>query len=354
MNDPNAIKGSASSSIPKWLAKTHARYDADDVAFTPPEDGTHFFSLHLAVSEESAAAPLHKSTYDKINEELGYAENCAGGRRLSLGGKTNSPRRSSGLCLSAELQNHSQDQRIESIISDDQQKYAVKPLLVIPRVFSADPATRSPDRKHPSDQSKFAASADDPHSDTEHVPEFVLEEGDAKKSEHSVERANRTVQLGKDIRDLKQEFKAEEGAYNIVDSVRNLFYGKPGSDGQKSLEASSQAIRKISCPQFGQGLKEFKREETQYISSQGLVLERRAPVCNSFFYRPGEAAVSKSGSETPPTVPESVASDSQTQLSTTEREIAAQAAAAATVSEKVRRPRPSRLREMNFWAPTSM
>lgn len=48
----------------------------DEVAFSPPEDGSAFFSLHFGQAEENSIASEspHKSTFDKINEELGYAE----------------------------------------------------------------------------------------------------------------------------------------------------------------------------------------------------------------------------------------------------------------------------------------
>ncbi|XP_018006850.1 uncharacterized protein LOC108664696 [Hyalella azteca] len=353
-----AICGSGPpSSLPKWLIKTHARYDADDVAFTPPsEDGSHFFSLHVAVPDESShASPLHKSTYDQINEELGYAElpnSSLGGRRLSVGGRVSSPRRTSGLCLSTELLRDSQDQRIENLTSEDQHRYQVKPLLVIPRIFSQDSGKCLPDSQNQNTQNQLLQSHKEQNTENERAP---------SESSLGSPHAHRSPVVSRGA-SPSRELKAEDTSYSagILESVRNLFYNKSSSEIQSRLGISPQNNRKISCPQFsGQVPDEVAREETQYMSTQGLVVERRMPSYNSFFYRPGDAGsqVAKADSNVQASVPQAsggVPVQPSNTAATQLQMAAAEVAAAPSVSAKPRRPKPSQLREMNFWAPTSM
>lgn len=358
-SEPAAIGGSSTTSLPRWFSKSKTRYEEEEVAFSPPEDGCELFSLSFGRAEEYSVASEspHKSTFDKINEELGYAEQVDG-RRVSVSGGL--PSRGSGLCLQSELLVHSQDQRIEELTIAEQQRHIpVKPLLVIPRSFARDSGSTA--ALLPADSN--APLVDSPSQEAQQTvglphgtPQTPSAFGDCSSSS----TIQTTHPLEKDASSEEGSSEHEKKTFGILDHIRKLVFQTQPSSPTFSPTGSPKPMRKISAPVFSNhsvAEAELGPLSAEYHNSGGVLVERKMPTYNSFFYRPERevvaatgAAVTSSGTTKPGTAEESVGAATQPQL----MDGAVAAAAAATVTGKARRPKPSRLREMNFWAPTSM
>jgi len=95
---PPAIQNGSGSGFSRWISKVNSRYDGEDYAFSPPDEGS-FFSLTFGPSTNGAA----KSTFEKINEELGYKEAALGVTPPLPPLGYMRPRRDSLVCAKAEL-----------------------------------------------------------------------------------------------------------------------------------------------------------------------------------------------------------------------------------------------------------
>lgn len=353
MADPQSIDSAGSFGIPKWMMRKGMRYEVDDFIVSPPsnEDGGFF---HLRYGRSTSPRP---STYDRINQELGMTVEVKDGDPvLSDGlkpGGVGSP--TATLAISSQgltVQGSNQDSADVPAKTEP-----VKPLFVLPFKFGADSSVSSSGNKK--DQLETPT---EPESEEEKVEEafknITVQETNDQFTE--LQNGQRTEPyLDKPERDLGIMRKISR------DNTLKLCLGEKIPD-LSGTNAQAQPSATAISPPFVTPLTTPHSSPLQKRKISGVVVEQpnMSTTQNYFFTKPFQGTQQSQEVATQSFASESsIVSASAAAVPITKKveEVAnpimnvdPSHLSQMTMGKKRQRPKASKLREMNFWAPTSM
>lgn len=347
MSEPNpnqeaiGCPTSTPSGMPSWFSKT-ARYDDNDIEFSLPnaDDGA-FFSIHFGQNEDAITdSAASKSSFDRINEELGFHKSGSG---IGLGV---SPSKGSGLNLSAELQQYSLLEEVDSFPSSSPSpgyKFGYRTTVAAVSPLASDNTPRQ--RKETirgAPPPSFTIGGDDDDGDLSGAIAKVhlntIDDTSHKEFSDSL-----TEKLGQ-ISEIKRD-------NSIFSKVKQIFLRTEPSSPVQSAKNSPKASRKISAPLYYNMSKDMQKptqEEPKYkpvYENAFYVAEPESQAkrskYNAYFY---QYEWSKLGKNEEYLVDPKRAAEYEEAVKKGEK----------PNDKIVWRPKPNQYRDMNVWAPTSM
>ncbi|XP_047480393.1 uncharacterized protein LOC125032988 [Penaeus chinensis] len=356
MADAKPIDSAGAFGIPKWMMRKGTRYEVDDFIVSPPsnEDGGFF---HLRYGRAPSPRP---STYDRINQELGMTVEVKDGDPvLSSGGKSDSLT-SPTTTLSISPQGLSvQGSQEGSPSSPGDREHSIKPLLILPFKFGADCTAATSDSTSANSDSisetlePTSSSKGFQPADTNLINEIQesLTKITVEDSSRLSDQNGQNAQVGSEKPEKEHAItrKVSREA-NLKLSLTEKIQDFSGASQPASSVVSTPFVTPLTTPQSSP---RSKRKISGVIVDQSNMSSTQ----NYFFTRPFSGS-QDTGSALSPEANTVSLSASALQGAQKLEDGAAQALSIDTsqmiTGKKKQRPKASKLREMNFWAPTSM
>ncbi|XP_064089500.1 uncharacterized protein LOC135203608 [Macrobrachium nipponense] len=345
MGDQELIKSEDACAIPKWGPSRGLRYEVDDFIVSPPsnEDGGFF---HLRYGQRSKP---RASTYDRINQELAMTIEVKDGdpviSEVGLSGvEKESPTLAispTGLCPVNTAES----------TPDSASVQRTKPLFVLdwknfrlggPKEESEDPVKETPTLNLDEDIGSQTIP-----SVIEELKATVSESNNSQKVENSSTFAEEIIRENK-VQDHFSSMK-EKVEVSLVEKVHSLQVS-PVAEKPFMTPFSTPISTPLTTPQTSPVV---KRKIYNVVMDQGA---NHGYFCTKPFQgsqqNSADSSTYLSGG-----VGGSVGLSTTSAQMTQQLENSNKVAAALDPGQKLgkkRKPKPSTLREMNFWAPTSM
>ncbi|XP_076060833.1 uncharacterized protein LOC143036861 [Oratosquilla oratoria] len=337
MEPSKPIETGSAFGIPKWMRRKSERYEVEDFIVSPPSSEEGFFQLRYGHSHGR-----RQSTYDRIESEIPLEVQGSDVSAVPLEGESFLLGSFSKFELSWEKPNQTS--------SDSTSDNTVKPLIVLPLRLSqpSGPTEKIQREEKPSSDMRL-----DDNTPTAQVLSSIP-----------------STPLTPITPETESRLKGEVGRNPIITLSPSI---QKCNDYQKSL------LEKVSHIPFTtplgtplptpgctpQNSPVFKRKISASCMPSSVIMEEdneRGAASKSHYFFTGSSVTGISSNTTPPPAADSTmntASNFQmTALQTQQMEAAAKAAASldprAMGTKRKARPKASALREMNFWAPTSM
>ncbi|XP_068250023.1 uncharacterized protein [Palaemon carinicauda] len=346
MSDQELIKSEDACAIPKWGPIRGLRYEVDDFIVSPPsnEDGGFF---HLRYGQRSKP---RASTYDRINQELGMAIEVKDGEPVITEVGLSGVEKDSPTIAITPTGLSPVDSAVTT--PDTASVQRTKPLFVLD-LKNFKIKSGKEDCEDPSIPESPSLNIEEDRLTSPILPTIEeIKSGEisgvnAQKVEKSSTFAEEVVKREQHSQDHLSRKKIEKIEVSLVEKIQSLQVS-PIAEHPLTTPLSTPISTPLSTPQTSPVVKR---------KVYGLVMDQGTNH-GYFCTKPFQGSQQNSDSSTymsggVGSMGLSAASVQMTQQLETSSKVAVAMEPGQKLGKK-RKPKPSTLREMNFWAPTSM